>query len=108
MPSLLDVQRCFAAAVRSHAAPVPSLVLAGELTAAERMSIYRNTARITLTEALRIAFPAVELLVGADFFEMAAARFIRDFPPLSGCLNDYGDAFPQFLAVMPETAALPY
>ena len=48
--------------------------IGSDLPPADRVGIYRNTARIGMTEALRLSFPAVERLVGADFFAMAAAR----------------------------------
>lgn len=108
MSALLELQRSFARHVLGRSRGTPATVAGGVLAPAERMSIYRNTARTTLTEALRLSFPAVDALVGGDFFDMAAARFIRGEPPRGGCLNDYGAAFPAFLAAMPETAALPY
>ncbi len=109
MPALHDIQRDFAHAVLcGDFDAIAGHVEPAGLPAAHRLSIYRNTARTGMTEALRLAHPAVDRLVGPDFFEMAAARFARVHPPESSCLNDYGAGFAAFLAAMPECAALPY
>jgi hypothetical protein len=89
-------------------AVVGDAVVANGLAVADRLRIYRNTARITMIAALRLSFPAVDALVGGDFFEMAAARFSRASPPTSGCLADFGGGFPAFLAALPEAAGVPY
>jgi hypothetical protein len=73
-----------------------------------RLAIYRNTAFGTLVNALRLSFPAIERLVGADFFAAAAREFIRRNPPASAYLNDYGADFPGFLAAYAPAAALAY
>jgi hypothetical protein len=73
-----------------------------------RLNVYRNTFVGTLTTALRLSFPAVYRLVGAEFFESAARLFIEAEPPRSAWLDDYGDAFPEFLARFARAASLPY
>ncbi len=108
MPQLLEVQRAFARTMVSTNQVVMTDVVGGAIVVAERFSIYRNTSRITLTAALRISYPAVDALVGGDFFDMAAARFMRSHLPRSGCLNDYGEGFPAFLESMDATASVPY
>lgn len=109
MPALRDIQRAFARAVLTgEPDAIAPHIVAGGIPPEHRVSIYRNTARIGMTEALRLGFPAVERLVGAAFFDMAAARFGRAHPPDSPCLNDYGAGFADFLAAMPECVALPY
>src|SRR3989454_10050363 len=75
---------------------------------AERLRIYRNTCRSTLIEALRMTYPAVERLVGRDFFDMAAARYAGTHPPQSGYLNEYGGEFADFLAAFGPAGELPY
>jgi hypothetical protein len=47
-------------------------------------------------------------VVGTEFFEGAAARFIDTAPPRSAYLNDYGASFPAFLAEFPPAAGVPY
>ncbi|KAF0221645.1 MAG: hypothetical protein FD176_3116 [Rhodospirillaceae bacterium] len=107
MPALPEVQAMFGETVRS---PVPGRYgLLGDLVdRIERLDIYRNNTLITLGEALRTTFPVVGRLVGDDFFDFAARRFILACPPQRPCLFEYGVAFPDFLEGMPECAPLPY
>src|SRR2546427_13106545 len=91
MPALLELQRAFAASMlREEDDAVCGAVVDDGFAAAERLRIYRNTCRSTLIEALRLTYPAVERLVGRDFFDMAAARYAGTHPPQSGYLNEYG------------------
>ncbi len=79
--------------------------------ARHRAACLRSTATLassTLVNALRLSFPAVQRLVGPDFFEAAAQRFIRGQLPASAYLNDYGADFPGFLREFPAGAALTY
>jgi len=78
------------------------------ISAAERLSIYRHTIEGTLAKALRLNFPAVEKLVGADFFSQRAAAFVQLEPPHCAYLNDFGAGFATFLAHDAQAATLPY
>src|SRR5262249_34254430 len=82
--------------------------LADALVPADRLSIYRNTSRIALTNALRLNFPAVQRLVGEDFFAAAADTFIAREPPQTAWLDLYGDGFPEFLLSFEPAATLVY
>ena len=75
---------------------------------ADRLNIYRNTMVTGVTKALRLTFPTVHRLVGADFFEGAAVRFIAQHPPRAAYLDDYGAEFPEFLRSFEPAAALVY
>src|SRR5919204_5566987 len=99
MAALLDLQRAFAGALLDeHDARIYAHVLEDGFPAPERLRIYRNTCRSTLVASLRLTYPAVERLVGAEFFEAAAARYAAAQPAHSGDLNDYGGTFAPFLA----------
>lgn len=78
------------------------------LAAAARLGIYRNNLLMNFTDALRACYPAVERLVGENFFAAAAQRCVLAHPSVSGNLQDYGATFPAFLENMPEAAAVPY
>src|SRR2546427_7941090 len=109
MPALLELQRAFAASMlHEDDDTVCGAVVDDGFAAAERLRIYRNTCRSTLIEALCITYPAVERLVGRDFFDMAAARYAGTHPPQSGYLNEYGREFPEFLAAFGSASELPY
>lgn len=106
---LLELQRALRASlVERDDCEASAYLVPDGLTAGERLAVYRNTFVGVLTNALRLAFPAVHRLVGAEFFEGAARVFIEERPPRSACLNDYGTDFPEFLAGFPSAASLAY
>ena len=108
MPSLLDVQRGFRTAVLADASLPPSLINGGTVSAAARLGVYRNNVIGNLTRALRLSFPAVDRLVGEDFFAAAAQRFIEASPPHAADLNQYGEDFADFLASFEPAESVPY
>lgn len=109
MLSLHDLQRRIAAGMFTEQdADLCDEIVSSGFTAAERLRIYRNTFYSTLTQALRIAYPALERLVGQEFFDATAERFIRSHPPSSAYLNEYGEGFADFLAELPGTRAWLY
>ena len=108
MPSLPELQRQFAAAMFGADSSLADWVTPRGLEPQARIQIYRNVIRNNLTAALGTAYPAIQKLVGEEFFDAAAARYIRDYPSCSGNLQDYGAAFPDFLAAMHEAIDLPY
>lgn len=109
MSCLLELQRGFRAAVlASEGVPVPSAIIGGRVSAAARLGIYRNNVIGNLTRALRLSYPAVERLVGEDFFAATAQRFIVAAPPCAADLNQYGDRFAAFLSSFEAAAGVPY
>lgn len=108
-PSLLELQQDLAAAVTGG--PQDSImgwVRGNGLAPDARLRIYRHMVQGDYTEALRSAYPVVNKLVGDEFFESAAARYLRDYPSHSGNLQDYGAKFPEFLLGLEETRDLAY
>src|SRR5262249_58400561 len=97
MPSLLEVQSAIRARLLDDANPVAVALVAEALTPADRLSIYRNTSRIALTNTLRLNYPAVQRVVGEDFFAAAADIFITKEPPRMAWLDFYGVELPEFL-----------
>jgi len=109
MSRLLDVQRGFRTAVLAgNGLPPPAAVVGGRVSAAARLGIYRNNVIGNLTRALRLSYPAVERLVGEEFFAAAAQRFIVAAPPHIADLNQYGEGFADFLAEFEAAASVPY
>jgi len=109
VPALRELQRSFGAFLLSQDADaVCGDIVEDGFGAAARVSIYRNTCRSTLTEALRLTYPAIDRLVGHDFFDLAAGEFVFAHPPTSGYLNDYGAGFADFLAAFEPARALFY
>lgn len=75
---------------------------------AGRFNIYRNNLRITLRNALRTTFPAIEKLVGEEYFSALALAFVELHPPRSAIMSDYGDCFADFLAGLDPLSNYPY
>lgn len=108
-PTLSELQRLIGQSLL-HGAGSDALhsVAADGLDPGARLSIYRNTATATLVKALQLSFPAIQALVGPEFFEGAARRFIEAEPPRGAWLDAYGSTFPDFLAELPQAASLAY
>jgi hypothetical protein len=107
MPALLELQQTLRAQILG-AAVLPDGAAPADGVDALRLAIYRNTCLSTLVNALRLAYPAVQRLVGAEFFEGGAREFIRREPPAGACLNDYGAGFAAFLRSFGPASTLPY
>lgn len=109
MPTLLEIQRAVRRSLIEHDdGAAAEHLLAGPLTPGERLSIYRNTFVANLTTALRLTYPAIHRLVGAEFFESAARIFMEERPPRSAYLDEYGAEFSAFLSRFPPAASLAY
>lgn len=108
-PSLLEVQRALRASLVVHDdREISAYIVEAVISADERLNIYRNTFGSVLTTALRLSYPAVRRLVGAEFFEGATRIFIETSPPTSACLDDYGRTFADFLSDFEPAASLAY
>ena len=107
MPSLPELQRRFAdALLAADGAPPP--VLPAGATGAERLGIYRRTIASNYRNALGATYPVVRRLVGTPFFHAAVDACVAAHPSRSGDLNEYGDAFGDFLAGYAPASRLPY
>jgi hypothetical protein len=107
MLTLLELQRDMRAGlIERDVGPIAKSLVDG--LGPDRLDIYRNTILSGLTKVLRLAFPAVERLVGGEFFESAADAFIAEHLPRAAYLNQYGDEFPYFLSHYPRAATLSY
>lgn len=108
-PSLPKLQTEFARwMLGEHDSTLPETVAGNGLEPAARLQTYRNIVFNNLTASLRTAYPVILKLVGEEFFDGAAARYIHDYPSVSGNLQDFGAQFAECLGSMPETATLPY
>lgn len=83
--------------------------------ATKRFNVYRNNVTVGLVNALSDTFPAVQRLVGEDFFQAMARVYVQMEPPKSPLLFTYGDSFADFLerfeparhlAYLPDVARL--
>lgn len=106
---LADLQAAYRGYLLSgdSAALAPAIV-ADAFDGPERLAIYRNNFLISLGEALKANFPVTLQLLGKDFFEQAARRFVLAQPPQRPCLFEYGAGFADYLRDLPHLATRPY
>jgi hypothetical protein len=107
MTTLLDLQRAMRTSLVDRDDGAVAAMLADGVTA-DRLDIYRNTFVTGVTKALRLTYPAIHRLVGAEFFEGAAAIFIAQHPPQAAWLDEYGAEFADFVRDFDPAASLPY
>jgi len=109
MPTLPELQAMFRRTMFGAAVPpLVEAIAADGLAPAARLQIYRYHVLTSLTEALQATFPVVCRLVDARFFGYAADTYIRQYPPTTPCLFEYGVHFPAFLATFPPCRGLVY
>jgi len=99
----------FAQALRDPAAPVPDRIFVeGNAKLERRFAVHRNNVIAGLIECLQSKFPAVEKLVGEEFFATMARAFVVREPPHTPVLSAYGDDFPAFIAAFAPARELVY
>lgn len=109
MPNLLYHQLAiYKAHFNNQTAEASKLIVPSDLSAIERLNIYRNNTFITLTDALESTFPVVQKLVGDDFFNYMASEYIKTSPPIPGPLSEYGDNFSCFIEDFKPASSLSY
>ena len=99
----------FAAALLDPGLPVPLDVVSDNAPSlSRRFAVHRNNVVAGLVEALEARFPAVEKIVGKEFFVAMARAFIQKRPPRSLLLATYGDEFAEFIGAFEPAHELPY
>jgi hypothetical protein len=107
--TLLELQMQLRQAVLGgDTAEIVAAIHGDGLDPAARVGIYRNHAFATFGASLQGNFPVVCRLVDKRFFAYAAHEYLREHPPHSRCLVEYGADFPDFLADFEPCKALPY
>lgn len=113
MHRLAELQSGFCAYLLSPPGPPGDTDLIGAvpdrgMPAVHRLGVYKNNVYARLIDALADTFPAVQRLVGKDFFRHAAIEFLTRNPPHSSTLIGYGAEFPDFLSAFPPARSIPY
>lgn len=102
-------QPLFRTALLTPTDPVPDgLQDAAARPAGRRFDVYRNNVAVSLTEAMHTAFPVITKLLGAENMDGLAGLFLRAHPPSSPLMMHYGEAFPAFVASLPQLSHLGY
>lgn len=103
------LQADFAAALLDAERPVPAgLRTWNGSDPARRFGVYRNNVIVSLVGALADTFPVLRQLVGEEFFDAMAGRYVREHPPVSPVLACYGEGLADWLAAFAPARALPY
>lgn len=97
-PALLDPMR---------AAP-PVVTGPNGRAAGKRYDVYRNNVTVSLVDALAAIYPAVQRITGLDFFRAMARFHVRENPPTSPLLFEYGRGFPDFIAGYEHAQMMPW
>jgi hypothetical protein len=99
----------FAPALLDPTREPPSVVTGPRGKAAgKRYDVYRNNVTVSLIDALAAIYPAVQRITGSDFFRAMARFHVRETPPTSPLLFEYGRAFPAFIATYAHGQSLPW
>lgn len=105
----LPAQAGFAAALLDPQASCPDgLRTWNGSDPAKRFAVHRNNVVSSLIEALADTFPVVQALVGVEFFRGMAGVFVRQHPPRSRLLAQYGRGFADFVAGFEPARSVPY
>ncbi|MBI2379592.1 MAG: putative DNA-binding domain-containing protein [Gammaproteobacteria bacterium] len=107
MPTLAECQRAWIGALRQPEDAIRYATAVagwqgGQRSGAQALAVYVNNSRATLIQALSLSYPLSLRHAGTSLFHRAAVRCLRDYPPRSGDLGEYGADFP---AVLRDTAA---
>jgi Putative DNA-binding domain len=62
------------------------------------LAVYQNNARMLSPQALAVAFPVLQMMLGEDNFVGLARLLWREHPPHCGDLGQWGADLPQFIA----------
>lgn len=112
--------QAFPPAARAYAAAFSDALLRPDLdapqlvagpagkAATKRYAVYRNNVTVSLIDALAAIYPAVQRIVGAEFFRAMARFHIRETPPASPLLFEYGRDFPAFIEGYEYAQGMPW
>ena len=109
MPSLPELQRAFARGVLDDdESQIAGAVRTDQFSAQRHLQIYHNNVFASLTRSMKDVYPVVTRLVSDGFMDYASDSFIRQYPPHSGNLHDFGGEFAAFLTTFPSARELVY
>ncbi|MGL4995735.1 MAG: HvfC/BufC family peptide modification chaperone, partial [Deefgea sp.] len=99
-----DILSDFAHALDDKAHPIECLSEKSK----QNIGIYRNNIQLNRINALRIAFPTINTLVGEEFFDAMSLIYVRKNSATHANLHAEGDDFFEFIANFSPAAIFPY
>jgi len=106
---LLDLQSQFLESIYEQKTDfLQHVVPSHHLSASQSLKIYQDSVYANLIIALSDIYPVCKALVGDEFFDAMAERYIHSQPPNSDRLDDYGANFFEFIAHFEPAKELPY
>lgn len=101
--------KAFAAGMLNPSVPKPESVIGPNGKAADkRYNVYRNNVTVSLINAVADIYPAVQKIVGEDYFRAMAREYVRTHPPKSPLLFLYGQNFGDFIDEFEPAKKMPY
>lgn len=110
MPTLETIQQAWLDDFINQPNQLTIFIKSNALTPNDRIIVYQHTIKNNLVQGLKITFPGIWSLLGDTYANLIAKRFIqlKKYLPKTGCLDDWGDTFPKFIAKIPELKNLVY
>jgi hypothetical protein len=105
----LDYAAAFSSALLRPDLATPWLAIGPRgKSATNRYNIYRNNITVSLIDALAGVFPAVQRITGVEFFRAMARFYVREAPPCSPLLFEYGHGFAEFIERYEYASQMPW
>jgi hypothetical protein len=73
-----------------------------------RLAVYQNNYAHSLTEALKATYPVILRLIGEDLFTALALDYVKQSPPTTASLLEYGEDFINHVVSHPACKELHY
>lgn len=109
MVNLRDCQKQFLESYQESSSFI-DLIKSNDISSTHRLSVYHTSIREALRKALSLTYPLTWKLIGEHCANGVAYAFIREKTslPQTGNLDEWGEAFPEFLRVFPSLQTLSY
>lgn len=109
MPSLKKWQESFVQYIaKAESEAVTDLIHSHGTDPKELFQIYYTNTYHNLRDCIEITYPSLWALVGKETADSLAFAYARANLPTTGCLDDWGGSFPQFVDEFSEIRAHPY
>ena len=110
MQKLREIQEQFARHLQGlpTSPDITKQVQHNQLENRQRLQVYQNNFKLSLTNNLAAIYPVIEKLVGEQFFNYACHEFIKVNPSKQGNLHAYGIEFSEFLGDFKPAKTLKY